>query len=60
MNKFSTWYGVSINELNREKLIEVIEWCGREIQRLKQDRDRWFAAGDLLKYLDRGETHDNN
>jgi hypothetical protein len=51
MNKFSTWYGVPINELDREKLIEALEWCGTEIIRLREDRDRWFSAGNVLEYL---------
>jgi hypothetical protein len=49
MNKFSTWYGVPINELDREKLIEALEWCGVEIMILEKDRDRWVSAASALE-----------
>jgi hypothetical protein len=51
MNKFSTWNDVPINELDREKLIAALEWCGVEIMRLRKDRDRWVSAGNALEYL---------
>ena len=51
MNTVSTWMGTPIDDLEREELLKVIEWCCQEIQRLQKDRDRWFAAGDPLKYL---------
>lgn len=51
MNMVSTWMGTPINDLDRDELVKVVEWCGQEIQRLQKDRDRWVAAGDPLKYL---------
>ncbi|MFN7610083.1 MAG: hypothetical protein ACK5QX_03975 [bacterium] len=47
----STWFGRPIDELTREELLEVVEWCGREILSLRADRDRWRESGDSLKYL---------
>ena len=47
----SRWMGRSMDELTREELLEVVEWCGREIERLRGDRDRWMQSGDALKYL---------
>ena len=58
MNKFSTWEDVPINELNREKLIEALEWCGVEIMRLRKERDRWASAGNALEYLKQGGKND--
>ena len=58
MNKFSTWNDVPINELDREKLIEALEWCGIEIMRLRKDRDRWRTAGDPLEYMKQGGKHE--
>jgi hypothetical protein len=40
-----------MDELTREELLEVVEWCGREIKSLRGDRDRWMQSGDALKYL---------
>jgi hypothetical protein len=57
MNKFSTWFDVPINELDREKLIEALEWCGIEIMRLRKDRDRWVSAANALEYLKHGDKH---
>ena len=45
------WMGRPMDELTREELLEVVEWCGREIERLRGDRDRWMQSGDALKYL---------
>jgi hypothetical protein len=58
MNKFSTWNDVLINELDREKLIEALEWCGVEIMRLRKERDRWASAGNVLEYLKQGDKHE--
>lgn len=46
-----SWKGTPINELTREELIEVINYCGDEIKKLREDRNRWFEAGDPIKYL---------
>jgi hypothetical protein len=48
---FSAWMGRPINELTREELLEVVEWCGREIQNLRSDRDRWRESGSSINYL---------
>ena len=58
MNKFSTWYGVPINELDHKKLVEALEWCGVEIIRLREDRDRWCSAGNVLEYLKQVDKHE--
>jgi len=47
----SQWMGRPMDELTREELLEVVEWCGREIEHLRGDRDRWMQSGDALKYL---------
>lgn len=51
VNNVSCWMGRPITELSREELLKVVEHCGEEIQRLQHDRDRWFRAGDPIKYL---------
>lgn len=45
------WMGRPMEELTRDELLEAVEWCGREIQSLRADRDRWRESGDALKYL---------
>lgn len=50
-NKVSYWMGTPITELSKEDLLEVVEYCGKEILRLRQDRDRWRESGDAAKYL---------
>jgi hypothetical protein len=50
-SQVSTWCGRPVTELSREELLEVIEYCGTEIQRLTDDRNRWRQSGDALKYL---------
>jgi hypothetical protein len=47
----STWCGRPVTELSREELLEVIEYCGAEIQNLTADRNRWMQSGDPVKYL---------
>lgn len=51
INLVSYWKGRPVDELTREELLEVVEWCGREIEFLRADRDRWRSSGDSLKYL---------
>lgn len=50
-NKVSFWMGRPVTELTKEELLEVVEYCGKEIVRLQEDRDRWRDAGDAAKYL---------
>lgn len=50
------WMGRPIAELSREQLILVIERCGREMQELREDRGRWMAAADPVKYLVAGDA----
>ena len=50
-SQVSTWCGRPVTELSREELLEVIEYCGAEIQKLTTDRNRWMQSGDPLKYL---------
>ncbi len=45
------WMGRPVKELTREELLEVVEYCGRQVQELREQRDKWRAAGDPLKYL---------
>jgi hypothetical protein len=47
----STWCGRPVHELSREELLQVVEYCGTEIQKLTIDRNRWMQSGDPLKYL---------
>ena len=49
--QMSTWCGRPVNELSREELLQVVEYCGAEIQKLTTDRNRWMQSGDPLKYL---------
>ena len=50
-NKISTWYGKPIDSLSNEEMLEVINYCANELQRLTKDRDRWMKSGDSVKYL---------
>lgn len=47
----STWMGRPMTDLSRDELLEVVEWCGREMQSMRADRDRWRESGDAIKYL---------
>jgi len=49
--QMSTWCGRPVHELSREELLQVVEYCGAEIQKLTTDRNRWMQSGDPLKYL---------
>jgi hypothetical protein len=49
--QMSTWCGRPVNELSREELLQVVEYCGAEIQKLTTDRNRWMQSGDPVKYL---------
>lgn len=52
---FTTWFGRPVSELTREELLEVIDWCGREILRLRADNQRWLKSGSALGYLMAGK-----
>lgn len=52
----STWKGRPMHDLSREELLEVVQWCGQEIQNLQADRLRWKKAADPIKYLMAGDT----
>jgi len=58
MNMESSWKGTPISELSRKELIEVVEWLGVEMLRLRKDRNRWRTAGDPLEYLKQGDKHE--
>lgn len=47
----SLWMGRAVSELPREELLEVIEWCGKEIERLRADQARRAPYVDWLRYL---------
>jgi hypothetical protein len=47
----TTWKGIPISQLSREELIEMIEYCGKEIMMLREDRSRWMRVGDPVRYL---------
>ena len=49
--QISTWYGRPVQDLSREELLQVVEYCGAEIQKLTTDRNRWRQSGDPVKYL---------
>jgi hypothetical protein len=49
--QMSTWCGRPVHELSREELLQVVEYCGAEIQKLTTDRNRWMQSGDPVKYL---------
>jgi hypothetical protein len=49
--QMSTWYGRHVQDLSREELLQVVEYCGAEIQKLTTDRNRWKQSGDPVKYL---------
>ncbi len=51
MKFIGTWKGRDFNELSREELLDVIEYLGKELKEVREDRDRWFEAGDVVKYL---------
>lgn len=51
MNSIGMWKGQKIEELTREELLEVVRFCGEELQQLREDRARWRDAADPLKYL---------
>ncbi len=38
------WMGRPVKELTREELLEVVEYCGRQVQELREQRDKWRAA----------------
>jgi hypothetical protein len=50
------WMGRPIDELTREELLDVVEYCRKEIQRLQEDRDRWRSSGSSLAYLMAGNS----
>jgi len=50
-DRIGKWYGKPINSLSREELLDVVEWCGKEIEHLRSDRDRWRESGNALEYL---------
>jgi hypothetical protein len=49
--KIVTWKGCLIETLSREELIEAVNWLSREMQTLREDRDRWSQSGDVIKYM---------
>jgi len=49
--QMSTWCGRPVHELSREELLQVVDYCGAEIQKLTTDRNRWMQSGDPVKYL---------
>lgn len=51
MSAIAGWKGVPADELSREELLEVVCFCGQEIESLRQDRARWRDAADPVKYL---------
>lgn len=55
-NIVSTWYGVPIDELEKEELINCINFLSAEIKRLEIERNRWRDAGDPIEYLKQSEN----
>ena len=50
-DKIAHWKGKPVTELTREELLEVVEWCSRDILRREEELQRWMAACDPAKYL---------
>ncbi len=46
-----TWCGRPITGMNKEELIEVIEYLNSEIQKIQEENERWERTGDPYKYL---------
>lgn len=51
----TTWLGQKLSDLSKQELIEALEYAVKEIEKLRQDRDRWRNSGDPLKYLMEGK-----
>jgi len=52
MNKtVTTWMGKNLEDLSKEELIKVVEYCAKQMEDLRQDRDRWRKSGNALQYL---------
>lgn len=47
----SLWMGRAVSELSREELLDVIEWCAGEIERLRTDQARRAPYVDWLRCL---------
>jgi hypothetical protein len=52
--KVVVWMGRRIDELDKNELLEVVNYCAAEIEAIRADRDRWREAGDAAKYLMNG------
>jgi len=52
MNKtIVTWMGENLKDLSKEELIKVVEYLAKQMEDLRQDRDRWRKSGNALEYL---------
>lgn len=39
METVATWKGKPVEELSRDELIEALNWCANEIQRLMKEKE---------------------
>ena len=46
-----TWKGRPMETLEREELLEAVEYLCRENLALREDRDRWRQSGNAIKYM---------
>lgn len=51
MKSIGTWKGQPVEELTREELLSVLDEVGKELAYVYEDRRKWQAAADPLKYL---------
>ena len=51
MSSIGTWKGRPLEDLTREELLEVVASVGEELKNVYEDRRKWQAAADPLKYL---------
>jgi hypothetical protein len=51
MNAVHSWQGRPVTELEKEELLEVIDFLVSETEKYREDRDRWRDSGDVAAYL---------
>ena len=45
------WMGQPVEELSKEELLKVVDWCCKEIQRLQEERAKMHKFVDYGKLL---------
>lgn len=46
-----TWKGRPMETLEREELLEAVEYLCQENLALREDRDRWRQSGNAINYM---------